>query len=915
MKIPVAQIERPAAVAWHAKPVETVLQILHCTVGGLASTDVDERRRAYGTNVIEAKERRSRVLIFLSQFQSPLVIILFIAAALSFFFHATPDGWIVVFIILFNGIVGFFQEVRAGNAMERLQSLTPHTVRVVRDGEERELPSDQIVVGDIVKLEVGSIVPADGRVVESFNLKLNEAVFTGEAVPAEKHIQPLEERTELSERRNLAWRGTTVVAGRGLLIVTSVGSKTRFGEIVKEVAEIGSESTPFQKKIAQFARKLALVIIVLSCGIFVLGMFRGISLEQSLLLSISLVVSLIPEGLPLVITLTFAWGMWQMAKRRAIIRKLYAVETLGSVTVIASDKTGTLTFGEMMAEEVVTDHRGVRVTGEGYRRSGDFFEHDTKISLIEDTVLRRLVEVGVLNNDSRLTRDEKGDERWIGDPTEISLIVLGEKAGIRHADLDLAFPRVGEFPFDFTLKYMVTFHTTAQGKTLIAVKGAPRQIMQLCSTKLTPDGVRPFTEQDRNEVHEAFDHMAERTLRGLAFAYAEIEGEWKGVTHQNLSEKLIYLGLVGIRDTVRTEALATVESARQAGVRVIMLTGDYRVTAANVAREVGILRGDDREQVIDGKDLDAMTDDALIARLPRVTVFSRVSPEQKLRIARLLKKSGEILAMTGDGINDVPALTEANIGVAIGNTSTDAAKEASEMLVTDGNLSSIVAAIEEGRVIFRNIQRVLVYLLASNFGELVLISLAMFIGLPLPLLPIHIMWLNVITDPFLGIALAREPKSPEIMNEPPRSPRMPVLDDHAWGRIGLNGAAIGLATFTAFLIASGQHRPQNEIFAVTLTTIALCEWVVAFTSRSTHRSTFSRLTRNRLLLPVMVVVVAMQLTILYVPALSKSFHITGLNMADWLIAIASALFVVLVEEARKAFSRRRFKATQAKATV
>ncbi len=894
----------PIPQQWHAMSVEKAMQALSSSLEGLSPDEVLERRRVSGSNVIVPVARRSAMWTLLSQFQSPLVIILFVAAGLSFFFHAIPDGWIVVFIILFNGVVGFFQEQRAGHAMERLQSLTPHTVRVIRSGEERELPSDQLVIGDVVMLEVGSIVPADGRLVESFNLKTDEAVFTGESVAALKHAKPLDEITELSERRNIAWRGTTVVGGRGLLLVTNVGSKTRFGEIVREVSEIGNESTPFQKSIAEFARKLAIVIVVLSCGIFLLGVFRGISVEQSLMLSISLVVSLIPEGLPLVITLTFAWGMWQMAKRRALIRKLYAVETLGSVTVIVSDKTGTLTFGEMMVERVVTGHRDIQVTGEGYRKSGDFFEHDAQISLIDDVVLHKLVEVGVLNNDSRLSRDEKGAERWIGDPTEISLIVLGEKAGIKHTDLDLAYPRVGEFPFDFSLKYMVTFHSTSHGTTLVAVKGAPRQILSLCSKKLTPDGVVAFVDRDRAEVRGSFEQMAERSLRGLAFAYAEVEGPWQLVTHQNLSAQLVYLGLVGIRDTVRTEAASTVMAARDAGVRVVMLTGDYHVTAANVAREVGILRGDEQGQVVDGKDLDTMTDDDLMAKLPHIAVFSRVSPEQKLRIARLLKKSGEIIAMTGDGINDVPALTEANIGVAIANTSTDAAKEAAEMLVTDGNLSSIVAAIEEGRVIFKNIQRVLVYLLASNFGELVLITITMFLGLPLPLLPIHIMWLNVITDPFLGIALAREPKGPEIMHEPPRVPHTPVLNNQAWRRIGLNGMAIGLATYVVFKIVSGQHRPDHEVYAVTLTTIALCEWVVAFPSRSSHRSTFSRLTSNKLLLPVMALVVAMQLAIIYVPPLANAFHIARLTINDWLVAAAAALFVVLVEEVRKAVSRR-----------
>lgn len=890
---------------WHALTVEDTLKRLTTTLDGVPTAEVAERRMKHGTNALPRRVRVSTIAMVLNQFRSPLVLILFAAAGLSFWFHAIPDGLIILFIIAFNAVVGFMQERRAGSAMDRLRSMAHQIALVVRDGEEREVNADDLVVGDIIRLDVGSMVPADGRVVEGMSLRLNEAVFTGEATPVETYERPLPATTDVFERHNLVWRGTTVVAGRGFVVITAVGASTRFGQIVREVSGEYQE-TPFQKRIAEFARRLAFVIIILSLGVFMLSVMRGIHVEQALLLGVSLVVSLIPEGLPVVITFTFAWGMWQMARRRALVRKLYAVETLGSVTVIATDKTGTLTFGEMMVERIVIGSRAINVTGEGYRKTGDFFEGNHRMAPAEDPVIRRLIEVSAINNDSRMTRDEKGRDVWFGDPTEICLIVLAEKAGFKHADLDLTFPRVGEFPFDFKRKYMVTFHITPTGKTLVAVKGAPRQILDLCTKVQVGNEVRPFSDGDRTAVREHFEHLARQSLRGLAVAYAEIDGSWSVVTHQNLHEHLIYVGLVGIRDTVRPEARETVTLARQAGVRVIMLTGDYHETAITVAKEVGILHHDEQEErVVDGRDLDGMTDDQLAYRLRIARVFSRVSPEQKLRIARTLKRSGDVVAMTGDGINDVPALTEADIGIAIGAGSTDAAREAAEMIVTDGNLVSVVAAIEEGRVIFRNIQRVVIFLLASNFSGLVLILLTMFLGFPLPLLPIHIMWLNVITDPFLGIALAREPKPPDIMKEHPRRRDTPVMSTAQWGRITLDGVVVGTATFAVFIIAMAQGRDAPQIYALTLTTMALGEWAVAYTSRSSRRSMFSRFFSNRLILPVTVVVIAMQLSILYSPSLSAAFHLAPFAWIDWLLAGLAAVAVIIAEEVRKMILRSR----------
>jgi len=890
---------------WHALPVDAVLNELGTSLEGLTASEAEKRAQSWGTNRIPPKKPKPAILLFLAQFQSPLIVILIAASGVSFAFKEITDGWIIVSVVMFNGIVGFIQEGRASRAMAKLALLTPQLVRVLRDREEVQISADDVVVGDVVVLEAGSSVPADGRLVEAVNLKVVESAFTGESVAVQKIVETVSVETPVTERRNLGWRATTVASGRGKLLVTAVGTATRFGTIVQEVAGIDREQTPFQRSVTAFAQRLAFVIIGLSIAIFFLGIMRGFPLNDSILLAISLVVSLIPEGLPVVITLTFAWGMWAMARRHALIRKLVAVETLGSVTVIATDKTGTLTFGEMMVEEGQIDGLTFRVTGEGYRRAGDLIDDHGQISLAGNDILRRIIELGVLNNDSRLSRGPQGEEQWLGDPTEISLAVLGEKVGLRQSELSRAFPRVGEFPFDFGLKYMVTFHTTPQpGRHLIAVKGAPRQMLDMCSRKLTTGGVVPMTDHDRQAVRHTFESMAERSLRGLCLAYAETEADWRSIQREHLPEHLIYVGILGIRDTVRPEARQTIDIAHHAGIRIMMLTGDYRKTAETIAREIGIVT-DEPNAVMDGQELETLHDTELAKRLPHIRVFSRVTPEQKLRIARVLKASGQVVAMTGDGVNDVPALTEANIGVAVGSGSSDAAKESADMVITDGDLTSIVAAVEEGRVIFRNIQRVLIALLASNLGQFLVIVVSMVAGYPLPLLPVHIIWLNVLTDPFLGIALAHEPKSPTIMDEAPRPPHRPVLDPGHWVRIGLDGAVVALSTMVVFTIALASGRAEREVYSLTLSTVAVGSWIVAFTSRSSRASIVRGFFRNRGMILAGLLVMAMQSAILYIPSAARAFHVAPLSWSDLGLVVGASSSVLLAEEIRKAFVRRR----------
>lgn len=889
---------------WHSLTIPELTQRLETTTEGLSSAEAARRLKASGPNDIVHRVQSSALRIFLTQFRSPLIAILAVAAGISYVVGEHTDSLVIFGVVILNAGIGLWQERKAGRAMEQLRQLTPQQVHVLRDSVEHTLSSSELVPGDAVVLETGDVVAADGRLTETINLKMNEAVFTGESQPAEKQADPMPLTTPLMERRNAAWRGTTVVSGRGRMVVVATGMHSRFGEIVRTVGATPHSATPFQKNLGSFSKKLTGLIFVLGLIVFMLGVFRSFPANEIFLLSVSLVVSLIPEGLPVVITLTLAWAMRQMAQRRALLRKLTAVEGLGSVTTIAADKTGTLTFGEMMVEEIFAHGRLLQVTGEGYSPKGDFFHEGQLVDPLRDSDMALALKVGFLCNDSRFVRGEGDAEQAIGDPTELALVVAAQKAGLRTETLQETFPRVGEFPFDFRLRYMVTFHRQENGKQFVAVKGAPRQILEMCQSTLRDGLIVPFTDADKDQVRLAFETMAKKALRGLAMAYAESDQDLRTLGPQNLKHHLIFLGLFGLRDPIRAEAPEAVSQIQRAGIHLLMLTGDYRVTAEAVARDIGLLRATDPQALIDGQEIASLRDDQLRDRLPQLRVASRVSPEDKYRIARLLQERGEVVAMTGDGINDVPALARADVGIAIGGSATDAAKEASDMIVTDGNLSSIVHAVGEGRTIYRNIQRVLLYLLASNFAELFLILLALFAGLPLPLLPTQIIWLNAVTDPFLGLALAREPRKDTVLEEPPRPVRQPIISEGHWLRIGLVALTIALSSFVLFYVELSRGASPRHLFALTLTTVALGEWFSAFVFRSSRRSLFSMFGTNRTLWPTLLIVVLMQCAILYVPSLARLFHVAPLSLTDWLLALAFSLPVVFVDELRKLIVRR-----------
>ncbi len=892
---------------WHALSVEDVFRRLSTGAEGLPPERIDSIRTNLGSNHLPTRHRRSGWLVFADQFRNRLIYILLIAAVVSFVVGEGQDGLVILGVVLLNATIGFRQEQQSTDAVKKLLQLAPQIVHVIRGGIEREVTADELVVGDLVVVTTGDTIPADGRWIENVNVRVNEAALTGESVPVRKLTDPVEPGADPRESRNMAWRGTTVVAGRGHFLVTAVGIATRFGAIVAAVQNQPVEVTPFQRKLTNFSRRLALVTVVAGVLVFGLGLVRNLPPEEMFLLAVSIIVSIIPEGLPVVITMAMAWGMWEMAKRKALVRKLVAVETLGAVTVVATDKTGTLTYGEMMVERVWVDHQSFHFTGQGYAPTGDILLNHQAVLGRESSGLSLALRLGTMNNDGRFTQREDGSRQAIGDPTELALIVAAGKAGWSKHDLDMVHPRLGEFPFDYTKKYMVTWHQYSPTERIVTIKGAPREVMALCASRWTANQTVPFAPADRAAVTEVYERWAGEALRGLAVAYLIVSATQPPAPASAFGQ-FTFVGLFGIADAVRPEAAEAINQMHRAGIRVVMMTGDYQKTGIAIGQRLGLIHDPRPEQLLDGADVDRLDEPALRQRLAHARIGTRLTPEHKLRMARLLRKDGAIVAMTGDGINDVPALVEADVGVAVGQNASDAAKEAAEILLIDGNFQSITFAIAEGRRIFRNIRRVMFYLLASNFGELVLVVGALLVGLPLPLLPKQIIWLNAVTDPFMGIALAREPQSPLVMQERPHDPRLPIIGPMMWRRIITTALTIGLSGLAVFLWASSNHRTEREIYGLTLTSVALGQWFVSLNARSSVRTIFAGHRRNPSMLTAFITVIAMQIAILYIPLLAEIFHVAPLSLAEWLVAILGASPVVIIDEIRKWWLRHPYRA-------
>lgn len=871
---------------------------------GLSDKEVKERASRFGPNELARAPKAPPWQLFVNQFRDFMVLVLLAATAISGFLGEYADAVTIMIIVVVNAILGFIQEYRAERSMEALKQLTAPEARVIRGGQERKIPAVELVPGDIVLLEEGDRVPADLRLLRTVNLEIEESALTGESVPVKKQEEALADKDmALGDTRNMVYLGTVVTRGRGRGLVVHTGMATEMGQIAGMIQEAGQEETPLQRRLSQLGKGLVAFCLLICAVVVAVGIMRGEEAYQMFLAGVSLAVAAIPEGLPAIVTVALAIGVQRMIRRNAIIRKLPAVETLGCATVICSDKTGTLTQNEMTVREVVLGGHTFDVTGEGYDPKGEFAGtgdrqglHFTLLmkaaALCNNAVLERgSISVGGLFRG--LTRGRPVKE-WsvMGDPTEGALLVMAAKAGFWRERIEMKESRVAELPFDSDRKRMTVVYRQPSGAMSAFIKGAPDVVLDLCTHTYRDGMAVPLSARDREEILARNSSLAEKALRVLAFAYRELPANTGDYSEKSLEQRLIFLGLAGMIDPPRPAAVKAVQTCRRAGIKVVMITGDHQLTAYAVGRELGILSKGDR--VLTGRDLDRMSDGQFREQAERVSVYARVSPKHKLQIVRALKHAGHVVAMTGDGVNDAPAVKEADIGIAMGITGTDVTKEASAMVLADDNFRSIVAAVEEGRGIYDNIRKFIRYLLSCNVGEVLTMFLAVLAGLPLPLMPIQILWMNLVTDGLPAMALGVDPYDRDIMTRPPRHPRESVFSHGLAWRISSSGTVIGLGTLLAFWIGLSLG---DVALARTMAfnTLVFFQLFYVFTCRSEFHTILDvGLLTNPYLIGAVLISATLQLAVDYVPFLQPIFHTVPLNGLHWaFILVISAAPTVL----------------------
>jgi P-type Ca2+ transporter type 2C len=876
---------------------------------GLSPNEAAKRLQQYGPNTLTSKPRRSALSILLIQFKSLIVALLIAAAGLAFLLNEMIEGFAILVVIGLNTVIGFITELRAEQAITALQEQAVPTAHVLRDGEEHQIPAANLVPGDIVVLSAGGRVPADGRVVESVRLQIQEAALTGESLPVSKVADSLiaeDGEIPLGDRLNMVYMGTVITDGRGLIMVTATGMRTEVGRIGTLIDEAVTQDTPLERRLEQLGRALIGIVAALSAVIVIAGVLRGENLLYMLEVGISLAIAAVPEGLPAVATMTLALGVQRMAKTNALIRRLPAVETLGSTTVICTDKTGTLTENEMTVTRIFLNGDQLDVSGAGYGLTGEFCLNNEPIDARENEHLMLALQIGALCNDAALESTEQGVS-VLGDPTEGALIVVAEKAGLDHDTLEEVYDRVDELPFDSETKRMVTVHRTSEGRLFAYMKGAPAAILESATHFMEAGQTRVINPQDRETILQLNRKMAEDALRVLAVAYRELPDQYNAT---ELTTNFIYVGLFGMLDPLREEVKSAIEQCRTAGIRVIMITGDQPVTAAAIAEQLGIDR-DSRGQeyrTIHARELVGLDDEGWQRIVTDAGVFARVSPEHKLRIVEALQNQKQIVAMTGDGVNDAPALRKADIGVAMGIKGTEVAKETADMIITDDNFATIVRAVEQGRMIYSNIQRFIHYLFSCNFSEILTVFVAIIVGWPLPLAPLQILWLNIITDVFPALALALEPSAPNMMKRKPRDPQEALLNLSFAGLIAWQGLLLAGVTLTAFAVGLSWYGSEGtglrHAVTISFMTLALSQTFHAFNARSQSDSMFNRrLFTNRWLWGAIAICVLLQLAAVYVPFLQIVLRTVPLNLRDWGVVLSFSLLPILAVELTKLFRR------------
>jgi Ca2+-transporting ATPase len=881
---------------WHLLSPDEALEHLGSSRNGLSVAEAERRLGLYGPNRLKEEARKGIASILLRQFTDVMILILLAAAAIAGWTGDLTDAVMILVIVLLNATLGFSQEYRAERALAALRKLEQPLVVVRRNGKLVQIPSEGLVPGDLIAIEEGHRVPADARLIEEVRLKLDESHLTGESVPVPKQIRTLHgEEITLGDRTNLVFMGTTMAIGHGWAVVTETGMRTELGKIAHLLQTVEEGPTPLQARLSYLGQWLAAAALVMTAVIFVAGLLRGEPLNTMLLTAISLAVAVIPEGLPAVVTIVLALGAQRMVRRNALIRKLPAVETLGSVTTICADKTGTLTQNVMSVELIYFDGRLLNITGNGYKPEGDFYERDRKLDPSDDPGLLQLFRSAALCTNARLQQQEGG---WVvlGDPTEGALLAVAAKAGVWKDRLEQDYPRIGEIPFDSTRKLMTTLHHDPQGDAWAFVKGGIEEVLHRSVSVTEREGVKPLTRYRHDEILRVNRELAGDGVRVLACAMRRL-GPEPPEDLKDVERDLIFLGLFGMMDPPRPEVKAAVARCREAGITPVMITGDHRITAEAIATDLGIKKAEDR--ILTGSELESMTVDALVPAASRVSVYARVSPEHKVRIIEALKRRGEIVAMTGDGVNDAPALRMADIGVAMGRGGTDVAREASNMVLLDDNFATIVSAVEEGRVIYDNIRKFTRYMLSTNSGEILTVFFAVLFGLPLPLLPIQILWMNLVTDGLPALALGVEPPERDAMRRPPRHPQESILAGGLGSHILWVGLLMGLGTIGVF---EWFHRSQDLAHGRTVAffTLTLFQMFHVMAIRSERDPLWViGLLSNLKLIGAVLLTILLQLIITYSPALQPVFHTTPLTFGELAVCVGAASTVYFAVEIEK----------------
>jgi len=884
---------------WHNKTIPEILAALRSREHGLTKKEATDRLREYGLNKLPEAKVDSLAVIFLRQFQSPLIYILVAASAIVFAMGETADGSIILAVLLFNAIVGTIQEGRAQNTLLALKKFVETKAIVLREGKELIISDSEVTPGDIIILQEGEKVPADARIITAINFKIDEAALTGESEPTHKIADILDRKDmSIAEQKNMIFKGTHVLAGHGRAIVVATGFETVIGKISKEIVAIDTE-IPLKKNIRYLSQLIIITVVSISSLLFLLGIVSGKSVKEMFTTVIALSVSIIPEGLPIVMTLVLATGVWRMSKRNVLVKKLQAVEVLGQARIIAVDKTGTITKNEMVIQKVYVDGKFFEVGGVGYEPKGDIQLNGSVIDSVNHPELLFVGKIAAFCANARVMFfEEEKIWRVVGDPTEAAMLVFAEKLGFNKDNLEHESPLISEIPFDYKLKYHATVHKL-NGQKFLTVVGAPEVILNLSQKIWRDNKSNHLSKEEKQELESVFLSMSQEGLRVVALA------ETYDAPEMLISEEIkssCFIGFFGMKDALRPEVADAMQKAASAGIRVVMITGDHKITAQAIAKEAGIYQ--DGDTILTGQDIDTFSDTELSEQLTITSVFARMTPEHKLRIIKAYKARGEIVAMTGDGVNDAPSLVAADLGVAMGKIGTEVAKEASDIVLLDDNFGSIVSAVEEGRSIYKTIKKVILYLFSTSCGEALTIIVALLLSYPLPLLPAQIIWLNFVTDGFLDVALAMEPKEKGLLRHNFERSKKYLVDKLMAQRIFL--MAVLMMIGTLFLFKGYFESDIEKAWTISLTTLAMFQWFNAWNCRHESKSIFQMNPfSNKFLVGATFIVISLQLLVIYNPFMQKFLRTVPLELSEWLVIIPITASIILVEEIRKFFYRRK----------